>query len=161
MFPIHGQVMFKLCMLTSLRTNVLRKFNHMRWKSEIFYTSEHFLKRNIWSTFISLNSRSTLWNPMIAFSNTVISSSAAETEPREAYSPCVRKALLLGCYMFGGPMMIPCPQGHRRPWLVLLHPLPPHFQFASSCCHPGNQITRLIWDLKGSKSEAKSTYLVS
>ena len=81
MFPIHGQVMFKLCMLTSLRTNALRKFNHMRWKSEIFYTSEHFLKRNIWSTLISLNSRSTLWNPMIAFSNTVISSSAGETEP--------------------------------------------------------------------------------
>lgn len=73
----------------------------------------------------------------------------------EACSLWAHKVLLLGSYVFGGPTMIPCPLSHQRPWPVLLHPLPPHFQFASSCCHPGNQITRLIWDLKDSKSEAK------
>lgn len=74
----------------------------------------------------------------------------------EACSPWAHKVLLLAVYESGEPAMIPCLPGHRRSWPVLLHPLPPHFRFASSFCHPGNQITRLIWDLKDSKLKAKT-----
>ena len=157
MFPIHGQVMFKLCMLTSLRTNALRKFNHMRWKSfwNILHKWTLSLKEHLEYAYFSR-----LKVIFVEPSNCILKHSDflegwwdwATVKPVACgLTRCY--FLVLTC--LGDPRWYPVRWAIRGHGQCCFTHSPPHFQFASSCCHPGNQITRLIWDLKDSKSEAK------